>query len=43
VAEHDGITLDFSRECVTQETMELLFDLATTANVEEKRVSEFRY
>jgi glucose-6-phosphate isomerase len=40
VAEHDGIMLDFSRECVTKDTMGLLFDLATVSNMEEKRVSE---
>jgi len=39
VAQHDGILLDYSRQNVTQHTMELLFNLATTAGVEEKRAA----
>jgi glucose-6-phosphate isomerase len=38
-AEFDGITLDFSRENVMPETMEMLFDLAGAAGLEQKRAA----
>lgn len=37
LAEHRGIVLDYSRENVLAETMDLLFDLAGAAGLEEKR------
>jgi len=36
VAEYDGIFLDFSRQIVTEQTMNLLFDLADAADVTGK-------
>jgi len=36
VAEYDGIFLDFSRQLVTEQTMNLLFDLADAADVTGK-------
>jgi len=36
-AEHNGIVLDYSRENATLETLDLLFDLANVAGLEEKR------
>mmetsp|Transcript_27977 Transcript_27977/g.47027 ORF Transcript_27977/g.47027 Transcript_27977/m.47027 type:complete len:565 (-) Transcript_27977:417-2111(-) len=36
-AEHDGILLDFSRENVVPETMDMLYDLAGAAGLEDKR------
>jgi len=36
VAEHDGVFMDFSRQRVEAQTMDLLFDLAETSNVLEK-------
>jgi glucose-6-phosphate isomerase len=39
VAEHDGIMLDFSRENVLPATMEMLFDLAGAAGLEQKRAA----
>eukprot|EP00605_Chrysophyceae_sp_TOSAG23-4_P002953 GSChrysophyteH1.ASY1.ANO1.3252.1 assembled CDS len=38
-AEHDGIYLDYSRQCLTSETMSKLFDLAKAANLEEQRAA----
>lgn len=35
-AQHDGVYLDYSRQSVTLETMELLFDLAEKQKLEEK-------
>ena len=37
LAEHDGIILDYSRENVLPETMDMLYDLAGAAGLEEKR------
>lgn len=37
VAEHDGILLDYSRENLMPETMDMLFDLAGAAGLEAKR------
>lgn len=39
VAEHDGILLDFSRQNVAPETMDMLFDLAGAAGLETKRMN----
>ena len=39
VAEHDGILLDYSRENLVPETMDMLFDLAGAAGLEEKRAN----
>ncbi|EQC34889.1 glucose-6-phosphate isomerase, cytosolic 2 [Saprolegnia diclina VS20] len=36
VAEHNGITLDYSRQNATLETMDLLFDLAEAAQLRQK-------
>ncbi|KAJ1415987.1 glucose-6-phosphate isomerase [Ochromonadaceae sp. CCMP2298] len=36
-AEHDGILLDFSRENMQPETMDMLYDLAGAAGLEDKR------
>jgi glucose-6-phosphate isomerase len=38
-AEHDGILLDFSRENLMPETMDMLFDLAGAAGLESKRAN----
>ena len=37
MAEHNGIILDYSRENVLPETMDMLYDLAAAAGLEEKR------
>lgn len=37
MAEHEGILLDFCRESLQPETMDMLFDLAGAAGLEEKR------
>jgi glucose-6-phosphate isomerase len=37
-AEHNGFVLDYSRQCVTTETMDLLFDLADSAHLPQKKV-----
>lgn len=36
-AEHNGVVLDYSRQNATTETMDMLFDLASAAGLEEKR------
>lgn len=36
-AEHNGVVLDYSRQNATTETMDMLFDLAAAAGLEEKR------
>jgi glucose-6-phosphate isomerase len=40
-AEHDGVFLDYSRQRVTAETMELLFALAREARLQEKVAAMF--
>ncbi|CAM9972287.1 unnamed protein product [Ascophyllum nodosum] len=40
-AEHDGIFLDYSRQRVTNETMDMLFSLAEAANLPGKRAAMF--
>lgn len=36
-ASYEGITLDYSRENVVPETMDMLYDLASAAGLEQKR------
>eukprot|EP00894_Picocystis_sp_ML_P000477 jgi/Pico_ML_1/50994/g2102.t1 len=36
IKEHDGMYVDFSRQCATEETMKLLLDLAETSHLKPK-------
>lgn len=36
IKEHDGMYVDFSRQCATEETMKLLLDLAETSHLKQK-------
>jgi len=38
-AEHDGILMDFTRQRMTQKTLDMLVDLAKAAKLEEKRAA----
>lgn len=41
VAEHEGIVLDYSRQNVTLETLDKLFELAEAAGLDQKRAAMF--
>ena len=41
IAEYDGIVMDYSRQNASVQTMDKLFDLATTAKLGEKRAAMF--